>query len=205
MLERICGRIVEYSQCGVIIGLNGFTIEVLMAPVILELLKERGVDVEVEIFTFFYFQMSGNRLLPVTIGFLSKEEREFFMQFISATGIGARTALKALVKPFSEIALAINRGDIDFLKVLPGIGHRKAKEIVASLQGKINLVPSISSASVNLNVKEEALDVLLQPQYKKSKALKIIEEAIMRKPGIKTGKELVELIFKEGLWIDNER
>jgi hypothetical protein len=77
------------------------------------------------------------RGIPVLIGFLNEVEREFFTRFISVSGVGPRAALKALTQPIPVIAKAIDEGDVELLRSLPGIGEQRAKEIVAKLQGKV--------------------------------------------------------------------
>src|SRR5512136_1029215 len=70
--------------------------------------------------TFHYHQVEPSKSFPVLIGFLNEIEKDFFQVFITVSGIGPRAALKALNKPISLIAQAIDEGNVTFLKSLPG-------------------------------------------------------------------------------------
>ncbi|MBD3296188.1 MAG: Holliday junction DNA helicase RuvA, partial [Candidatus Omnitrophica bacterium] len=129
-------------------------------------------------------------------------EREFFEQFISVSGIGPRAACRALAEPFSVIAGAIDSGDEKVLKGLPGIGARKAAEIVAKLRGKVGKFGLIRDRKIDISpehedIREEALSVLLQLQYRKTEAEEMIDKAISRDPGIRTGEELLNEVYRE--------
>lgn len=138
------------------------------------------------------------------IGFFNEVERDFFLDFISVSGIGPRAAVKALNKPISEIAQAIHAGDAAYLKTLPGIGLQRAKEIVAKLQNKVGRFALIQDRSVAVKPKvltqgfeQEALDVLLQLQYKTNEASAMIEKALERSKNIQTAEELLNEIYKQ--------
>ena len=154
-----------------------------------------------------YIQISPSSGTPVLIGFLNTIERDFFQNFIKVSGIGPRAAVRALNKPISEISHAIAEGDCQFLKSLPGIGVQKAKEIVAKLQnkvGKYGLIQDVKSADegqlgdvVKSELQDEALEVLLQLQYKKQEAKDMIRKALERKSDIKSSEELLNEIYKQ--------
>jgi len=63
----------------------------------------------------------------VLIGFLNDIEKDFFQIFITVSGIGPRAALKALNKPISQIAKAIDEGDLVFLRFLTGDRRTEGK------------------------------------------------------------------------------
>jgi len=88
------------------------------------------------------------------------------------------------------------------LKSLPGIGEQRAKEIVAKLQNKVGKFGLIQEYSIEVSVKEtpdfidEAMDVLLQLQYKKPEAKEMIQKALERSPGTKTAEDLLNEVYK---------
>jgi Holliday junction DNA helicase RuvA len=94
-------------------------------------------DGRITMLTYHYHQVEQSKSVPILIGFLSQVEKDFFEIFITVSGIGPRAALRALNRPISSIARAIDEGDLGFLKSLPGIGEQRAKEIVAKLQNKV--------------------------------------------------------------------
>ena len=93
---------------------------------------------------------------------------------------------------------------MNYLKSLPGIGTQRAKEIIAKLQGKVGkfgLIQDKHVASKTLSVaapwQDEALEVLLQLQYKKQEAQEMIQKALKRSKDIRTAEELLNEIYKQ--------
>ena len=205
MIARISGKLVEKKNQSLIIHVNGLYYEVIVQSSILECVDGTlDRDGHVHLVTYHYFQMSPTGGVPMLVGFIHEVERDFFLQFIKVSGIGPRAAVKALNKPISEISRAIDAGDMDFLKTLPGIGMQKAKEVVAKLQGKVGVFGLIQDAvHVHRDVQptpdwqEEALAVLLQLQYKKHEAVDMIDKALKRRKDITTAEDLLNEVYKQ--------
>ncbi|MCK5581444.1 MAG: Holliday junction DNA helicase RuvA [Candidatus Omnitrophica bacterium] len=207
MIAKISGKIVEKTDYSLVIDVQGVCYEVLVPLAILSRIDDH-VDEKgcIQLITYHYIQISPSSGSPVLVGFLNEIERDFFLQFIKVSGIGPRAAVKALNKPISEISYAIDHGDHKYLKTLPGIGLQKAKEVVAKLQGKVGKYGLIQDGGVSgekpvaLDVpawQDEALDVLLQLQYKKKEAMDMIQKALKRTQDIQTTEELLNEIYKQ--------
>ncbi len=205
MIVKIKGRLVEKCGHALIIDVKGLYYEVLVPLSVLNRIDESvGKDGEVNLITYHYFQIDPARGIPILIGFLNDLEKDFFLRFITVSGIGPRAAIKALNKPISEITRAIDSGDLKFLTTLPGIGTQRAKEIVAKLQGKVGrfgLLEDKESMSRPANGvpdwQQEALAVLEQLQYKRQEALGMIEKALQRSQGVNSAEELLNEIYKQ--------
>ncbi len=74
-----------------------------------------------------------SRLLPRLVGFTSAIDREFFEIFCSVDGVGARKALRAMVRPVRELGALDSRSGRQAPRHLPGIGEATAERIVAKL------------------------------------------------------------------------
>lgn len=204
MISGISGRIVQKGQNYLIVEIADISYEVLVPTAVMQHLQE-NIDSEgkIKLVTFHYFQGEQNKSIPVLIGFLNEIERDFFEVFITVSGIGPRAALKALSKPISQIAKAIDEADLVFLKSLPGIGEQRAKEIIAKLQnkvGKFGLIQdsgSKESDAKTRNIQEEALLVLAQLQYKRAEALNMIKKALETMPEAQTTEELLNIVYKQ--------
>jgi len=203
MIARIRGRIADKRDGTLLIESGGLTYEVIVPKAVMSALEESGkAGEEIALVTYHYFQMTQSSGVPVLIGFQNEIEKEFFEQFISVSGIGPKAACKALAEPFSIIAGAIDSGDEGVLKGLPGIGARKAAEIVARLKGKVGKFGLIRDEDVKVSkehedIRDEALSVLLQLQYKKAEAESMISKALARDPKIKTSGELLNEVYRE--------
>ena len=203
MISRISGQVVEKGSNYLVLDLGGLSYEVFIPACVMQ-----GVDNamssegRISLFTYHYYQVEQAKSIPILIGFLSQVEKDFFEIFITVSGIGPRAALKALNKPISLIAQAIDQGDLVSLKSLPGIGEQRAKEIVAKLQNKVGKFGLIQDRAQEektqvKNISEEALDVLLQLEYKRNEALGMIKKVLEINSQVDTTEELLNLVYKQ--------
>ena len=205
MISKIVGKLVEKRENSVIIDVGGLQYEIGVPASILHRIDDtKDKDGNVQLVTYHYIQLGQGTALPFLIGFLSGVERDFFLQIITVSGIGPKAAIRALNKPISEISRAIHDGDLKYLTSLPGIGTQRAKEIVAKLQGKVAKFGLIQDKNISTALKditadwqEEALQVLLQLQYKRHEALDMIHKALERSKDIQTAESLLNEIYKQ--------
>lgn len=205
MISRIAGKISEKGLNYLVLDLGLLSYEVLIPACVMQNIDNSPqAEDKISLLTYHYYQVDQAKSIPVLIGFLNQVEKDFFEIFITVSGIGPRAALKALNKPISQIAKAIDEGDLSFLRSLPGIGEQRAKEIVAKLQnkvGKFGLIQDrdIGKKAASKDITEEALDVLLQLQYKKPEALSMIKKALQTNAQVNTTEELLNLVYKQKL------
>ncbi|MBP9855004.1 MAG: hypothetical protein KBD53_09080 [Candidatus Omnitrophica bacterium] len=205
MIVKISGKLVEKKEHSVVLKVQGLYYEIMVPVTVLQRLDEITDSAgEIELITFHYLQMGQTSAFPCLIGFINNIECDFFQQFIKVSGIGPRAAVRAISKPISEITQAIDTGDIDALKSLPGIGMQRAKEIVAKLQGKVgkygllqDKIPQNQKVSSVPDWQQEAVDVLSQLQYKRNEAQNMIDQALKQNASIKTTEELLNEIYKQ--------
>jgi len=203
MIARLSGKIVEKGNDYLLVEVGGISYEVLLPQAVMQRIEEnQDADNQINLVTYYYHQVEPSRNMPVLIGFVNEIERDFFQQFITVSGIGPRAALKALNKPISVIAQAIDEGNVDFLKLLPGIGQQRAKDIVARLQGKVGKFcliqdSQLSKEGVKKDIVEDALAVLMQLQYKKSEAKMMIDKALKEATHIESSEQLLNEIYKQ--------
>lgn len=203
MISRITGKISEKGENYLVLDLGGIGYDVFIPACVMQRVDEScGADGKIALLTYHYYQVEQSRSLPILIGFLNQVEKDFFEVFITVSGIGPRAALKALNKPISLIARAIDEGDLGFLKSLPGIGEQRAKEIVAKLQNKVGKFGLIRDRDVHekasaKGISEEALDVLLQLQYKRAEASAMIQKVLDSNRQVSTTEELLNLVYKQ--------
>jgi Holliday junction DNA helicase RuvA len=204
MIARITGKVTEKGANYLIIDVGGISYEVFLPETVMQRLDENmAQDGAISLITYHYFQVEPSRGTPVLIGFLNEVEKEFFEIFITVSGIGPRAALKALNKPISLIAQAIDEADTNFLKSLPGIGQQRAREIIAKLQNKVGKFGLIQDTKIKeqdvkiRDIQQEALAVLMQLEYKKSEAQGMIKKALERAPDIQTTEDLLNEVYRQ--------
>ncbi|HDZ77366.1 MAG TPA: hypothetical protein ENH41_04710 [Candidatus Omnitrophica bacterium] len=205
MIVEIEGKLIRRSSDYLVIDIGGICYQILVAPMLLERLANIVDDAgKIKLTTYHYMQQDHSKTVPVLIGFLSEIEKDFFEKFITVSGIGPKAALRAINKPFSTIARAIDEANMSFLCKLPGIGQQRAKQIVAKLQGKVGKYGLIRDADTSLakeksdeTFKDEALEILLQLQYRQSEAKAMINKAMVRSNSINTAEDLLNEVYKQ--------
>jgi Holliday junction DNA helicase RuvA len=148
--------------------------------------------------------LGGGHLTPKLVGFLDPLDREFFEVFTSVPGIGFMKALKCLVRPLNEIALAIERGDAAFLEGLPHVGKKTAERIVTELRGKMakfalakSEEPLAVEQESQAELKAEALQVLLQLEYSRPEAQRLVDLVFARHKSVKNVEDFLRLVFEQ--------
>lgn len=103
-------------------------------------------------------------------GFLTKEEKELFLKLISVKGIGPKAGMSILASGSVEgIKDAIDRENILYLKKIPKIGDKAARQIILDLKGKL-----AKSESTTTNT--ELMEALEALGYKSKDINKIINK-----------------------------
>jgi len=91
-------------------------------------------------------------------GFNSEEERNFFLKLINVKGLGPKMGLTMLAtRSIAGIVDAIDRENILYLKKIPKIGEKLARQLVLDLKGKLIMDEVNIKADDELNLALEAL------------------------------------------------
>ena len=174
MIDSIHGIIENKEPTNLFIKLNGFVFNVSIC--IRDYEKLPSVGKKIDVLT--YLNVREN--LMELYGFLSKERRDLFIQLISVSGIGPRTAINLLsnvsVQNFKENIIT---EDIKSLSLIPGIGPKTAKRIVVEIKEKIASDSSskraLDTSKINFNV-DDIYTALSSLGYKKSQIDKSIKK-----------------------------
>jgi len=155
----------------------------------------------VEFYTLHYLegQSQGNAFCPRLIGFSSARDRSFFELFTTVKGIGNRKALRALVRPFSETALAIANRDTTALTSLPEIGKRSAETIIAELHGKVDAFVGAIASTIEVLLPPHCVDaiaMLVQLGETERDAKRLVQKAYECEPTIDSADQLVQTSFR---------
>ena len=204
MITKITGQLLELTEGTLNLGVGAFEYEVLIPEFSRRQLQDK-LHEEVRLFTIEYLEgnpMQG-RLTPRLIGFLSEVEREFFELFCSVDGLGAKKALRAMVRPVREVARAIEDQDVKALTGLPGIGPAMADRIVAKLRRKVPKFALMaareepSAAEVELDVVSETFEVLRKLGHSESDARRLVDAALAQKKKYKDVQQLLQAIYQQ--------
>jgi Holliday junction DNA helicase RuvA len=205
MINRLSGTLRQIHDQLALVENNGLTFEVQLPSAVAAKLKEGSLNRDIVFETLYYIEAGDKKSnhYPRLVGFTNPIDREFFQVFTQVPGLGIKKALKSLILPIRDIAIAIENRDIGTLKRLPGVGNRLAEMIVAELNGKTAKF-ALSRSDEPLAVREpvsspvqvEALEVLTQLQYKRAEAEEMIAAVLKANPQVKDAEELIRIIFK---------
>ena len=160
---------------------------------------------EIRLHTIEYLEgnpMQG-RMTPRLVGFLDEIEREFFELFCSVDGVGAKKALRAMVRPVKEVATAIEEQDAAGLASLPGIGPAMAERIIAKLRRKVPKFAlmvarqEIREAEVESDVVAETFEVLRRLGHSEADARKLLDAALSAKKKYADVQALLQAIYQQ--------
>ncbi|MDH4158211.1 MAG: helix-hairpin-helix domain-containing protein [candidate division Zixibacteria bacterium] len=211
MISRIRGNLSRVTDSYVLVENGGVYYEVMVPSGLAERLKENGrTGQEVTFETIYYIEAGDKKSnhYPKLVGFTDPIDKEFFSLFTQVPGLGVKKALKCLVLPIREIATAIETKDPGTLSRLPGVGGRLAEKIIAELNGKTAKF-ALSRTTEALSKKDstrppqpfekEAVEVLIQLQYKQHEAEEMVRSAMKKNPKVKEVEELISFIFRNEL------
>ena len=211
MITQVRGILRRVGEEELTLAIEPIELEVLIPEETRRRLQTK-IDEVVVLQTLCYIESNqmAARLMPRLVGFLSPIDREFFEVFCSVDGVGARKALRAMVRPVRELAAMIQDQDVKALATLPGIGEATAERIVAKLRRKVGkfalMVPSRDAkASPEINgladsgepdVIRDVYAALLSVGHGESQARELIDRVLAGKKKFKTVPDMLEAIYQ---------
>jgi len=201
MIARITGRLEEVRDGSALVDTGGgLWHEALIPACDFERLTRRiGQDVVLHTIHYLEGDPSRGAAIPRLVGFLSREDRDFFRIFTTVKGVGIRRALRALARPVAEVAAAIQGKDTKFLVALPEIGRRTAEQIVAELHGKVEPFAGAIAPSGPAELPEpatEALAVLTQLGERRGDAMELIQRVLANNPEPTTAESILQQAYR---------
>ncbi len=211
MISEITGEVLydRIRRHSLLMKVNSLCYEILVPSGVASRLRQAAEGERrnpLTLYTIYYIDgaLGGGHLTPKLVGFLDPLDREFFEVFTTVPGVGFIKALKCLVRPLGEIALAIERGDTAFLEQLPYVGAKTAERIVTELRGKMAKFAlartdqplSVEQESLT-ELKAEARQVLEQLEYSRLEAERMVAEIFAKHKNLKTTEEFVRRVFEQ--------
>lgn len=133
MIGSLRGQVIGKEENGLLIEVGGVGYQVLVPTTLLDALD---VGEATRLFTHLHVREQELTLF----GFPNKEELELFQTLLKVQGVGPKVALAILSHlPAETLRQAIAREEAALLARVPGIGPKKAKQIVFQLKDKVGL------------------------------------------------------------------
>jgi holliday junction DNA helicase RuvA len=205
MITEIKGTLVALSEESAILELDSLRYEVLI-PDFSRRVIQLKLGQEVSLLTVHYIDgnpTKGGRMTPRLIGFVTEIERDFFDLFCSVDGVGVKKALRAMVRPVQDIAVAIEEQDVKTIASLPGIGPATSERIIAKLRrkmAKFALLVTQQAAAANetatpSDVVTETYQILLTLGHSESEARRLIDQALVGRPKFKDVEAMLQAVY----------
>lgn len=129
MIVTLRGQVTHLAQDWIIVENQGLGYQVYFARP-----EEVSLNQTVFLYTYHHIREDDQSLY----GFLTRDDFDLFIRFISVKGVGCKTANTIFTAAkSSQLIQAIEMADLNFLKKMPGIGAKTAQQIILDLKGKL--------------------------------------------------------------------
>ena len=180
MYAFISGIIEDKTENSVIIENAGVGYEIFVSTNTLSNLPSVGEFAKV--YTYLHVREDVFSLF----GFLTKEQKNLFLELITVSGVGAKMALVILSSiSVQNLISCIISGDVKTISQAKGIGKKTAERIVLELKGKLgDLSGSVLNEFTSFNETtstacDEACELLVSMGLSKFDALKLVKKVAL--------------------------
>lgn len=169
MIAYLSGKIIKKADNFAILDINGVGYEVFLSEVSMGKLSEQGSD-----FKCFCYLEANERAMKL-FGFLTFEELELFKVIRNIQGAGPKASLEiSSIGSLERIKTLMDKGNLNFLDGISGIGEKRAQKIILELTGKIKNIGALNKKEKEVLENDEAYLVLVKLGFAKEKAKKVI-------------------------------
>ena len=178
------------------------------------LINCRGLGYEIQLLESFFLKLKSNQISKKNIifwikhikredsdlffGFISKDQKDFFIEIINIRGIGSQIAMSLLNKlTISEVIHAIKTENKKLICSVPGIGQKMAERLILELKGKFNneLIIDENSYKNEIPIRNNELNKLFEDLHITLKSLNYTKKEI---------KNILPILEKEKEVLNNE-
>lgn len=204
MITKISGNLLRLDEEAATLEAAPFEYQVFVAESARRALQGL-VGQAISLHTIYYHDgdPSRGRVTPRLVGFLSDVEREFFEMFCSVDGVGAKKALRAMVRPVQDIAVMIEEQDAKGLSSLPGVGAATADRIIAKLRRKMSKFALLVAqrqdyeAEVKRDVVQETFEALRALGHTDADARRLLDGVLKTKRKFADVEAVLQAIYQQ--------
>lgn len=189
MISKISGTFAGQEDGTLHIETGGLTYSIAVPLIVAKALEATPIGEKLSLDTIYYLQVEQNRATPILLGFQNSIQREFFEKLLLVPRMGPKSGLQTFARPVSTLATAIEGANYTLLQSLPGVGKQKARDMVATLQGKLAKFALMQDSGLDEQAKNAALimhsdvagdavQLLRLMGYKQAEAEKLVNDAL---------------------------
>ncbi len=196
MFDYIRGELIEASPTKVTIETHGIGYAIHIPLSTYNKLPKAGTQV-----TLYLFQAIREDA-HILYGFMTKDERDFFISLCSVSGIGPKTAL-ALIGHLeaTDLYMAIAQSQVSVLCKIPGVGKKTAERLVVELRDRMkapenkNFITDLPSSVSSIT--GDAINALIHLGYNALQAQKAVRAVLASKNDSPPLAELITLALRQ--------
>ena len=171
MIAYLSGKIIKKADNFVILDVNSVGYEVFLSQNSINKISDSESD-----FKCFCYLEANDRAMKL-YGFLSFEELELFKVIRNIQGAGPKASLEiSSIGSLTKIKELMDKGNLNFLDGISGIGEKRAQKIILELTGKIKSLTGGSKKEKEALEKDEAYLALVKLGFGHEKARGAISE-----------------------------
>ncbi len=155
MISTLQGTIADIQEKYFIIEIAGIGLAVFFNE------HQYKIGDEIKIYT--HFQVREDNLS--LYGFATNQERDFFKNLLTVSGVGPKMGMEILQTPLDQIKKGIMENNIPLLTTIKGLGKKTAQKIILELESKIQDI-EINTKSKN-KITEELIFALENLGFKR--------------------------------------
>ena len=135
MFNSIHGQITGKFPKQIFIEANGIEWDICIPDSNLDMLPNVGNEAKV------YTWLNHTDKVMDLYGFASQEERSVFFDLLKVDGVGPKGAVKIMSSVSSgRLSDVLERGDLEMLEKIPGVGKKTAGKMMLALKGKLAII-----------------------------------------------------------------
>lgn len=133
MIFSLSGTLALKTDAFIVVDCNGVGYQVFIPYTVIASLPSQGETLD--IYTFHAIREDSQQLF----GFMTIEDREFFVLLTSVSGVGPKVGLKIMSEMTSDqLVHAILSGNIAALTQISGVGKKMAERLIIELKDKLS-------------------------------------------------------------------
>ena len=200
MFNSLTGIITGKFPKQLLLDTHGIEWDLCVPDSNLELFPPVGSEAKV------YTWLQHTDVLMTLFGFATADERTLFLDLLKVDGVGPKGAVKIMRSASSSRLLEVlERGDVEMLEKIPGVGKKTAGKMMLQLKGKLTLSQTSNVVRVEKPAAfADVIDSLASMGYEKrlvEQKVAVLAETLNTDPAFasKSQKEKEDLIFRRAI------
>lgn len=200
MFNSITGIITGKFPKQVFLENNGIEWDICVPDSNLDMLGVVGSEAKI------YTWLQHTDMVMCLYGFASADERALFLDLLKVDGVGPKGALKIMSSVSSgRLMEVLERGDVEMLEKVPGVGKKTAAKMILALKGKLSISETMEVVKVEKPIAfADVINSLASMGYDKhlveQKVAQLVEE--LSKDAsfeTKSQKEKEDMLFRKAI------